>query len=143
MLIVSAWFLAEQCRASWMTSLGRAIRPRRLGRSPSPAKPVLPFATAALGDRGQRSDQRGQAGRRAHNGVLQTNTSNSLPLENLEGLAPVASTPEASTAVAGLENCCLEPGLPYSEDPYPLDPDLCLPGPRRPLSPCHAWVSLS
>ena len=61
-LIVSTWFLAEQCRASWMTSLGRAIRPRRPGWSPSPAKPVLPFATAALGDREQCSEDRLGAG---------------------------------------------------------------------------------
>lgn len=69
-LIVSTWFLAEQCWASWMTSRGRAIRPRRPGWSASPAKAVLPFTTAALGDQEQRSDQRGQTGRQAPNGVL-------------------------------------------------------------------------
>lgn len=69
-LIVSTWFLAEQCWASWMTSWGRAIGPRRPGRSASPAEPVLPFATAALGDQEQWSEQRGQAGCLAHNGVL-------------------------------------------------------------------------
>lgn len=51
-----------------------------------------------------------------------TNASDSLPLENLEGLAPVASTPKASTTVAGLENCRLEPRLPYSAGPFPPDP---------------------
>lgn len=58
-----------------------------------------------------------------------TNASDSLPLENLEGLTPVASIPKASTTVAGLENCHLEPRLPYSAGPFPPEPRPCqIPG---------------
>lgn len=67
LLIVSSLFWAKQCRASWMTSLGRAVGPVRPGWSASPGKPVLPLAVAALGDVGNGMTKEGSGSHRVRN----------------------------------------------------------------------------